>query len=191
MSSGVGEGHGVETVWEGGYTEERENGIPLRCRAVTVRVNGVETVWEGGYGGARDRRSGQVSSGDGEGKWWKQYGKEGTEEREIGIPVRCRAVSVTVKRDRNSAQVSSGDGEGNGVETVWEGGYGGARDRNSGQVSSGDDEGTNGMETVWEGGNGGARDRNSGQVSSCDGEGKWGGNSMGRRQRRSARSECR
>ena len=85
---------------------------------------------------------------------WKQYGKEATEEREIGVPVRCRAVTVRAngvgtvweggcggKRDRNSAQVSSGDGEGNGVETVWEGGYGGARDRNSGQVSSGDDEG--------------------------------------------------
>ena len=76
---------------------------------------------------------------------WKQNGKEGREEREIGVPVRCRAVTVRV----------------NGVETVWEGGYGGARDRSSGQVSSG------------------------------DGEGKWGGNSMGRRERRSARSEFR
>ena len=109
---------------------------------MTVRVNGVETVWEGGYGGARDRSSGQVSSGV---------------------------------------------GEGHGVETVGEGGYGGARDRSSGQVSSGVGEG-HGVETVWEGGYGGARERNSAQVSSGDGEGKWGGNSMGRRLRRSARS---
>ena len=105
---------------------------------------------------------------------WKQYGKEATEEREIGVPVRCRAVTVRA----------------NGVETVWEGGYGGARDRSSGQVSSGVGEG-HGVETVWEGGYGGARERNSAQVSSGDGEGKWGGNSMGRRLRRSARSEFR
>ena len=55
--------------WKQEATEEREIGVPVRCRAVTVRANGVETVWEGSYGGARDRSSGQVSSGDGEGKW--------------------------------------------------------------------------------------------------------------------------
>ena len=66
---------------------------------------------------------------------WKQCGKEATEEREIGIPVRCRAVTVRV----------------NGVGTVWEGGNGGARDRNAAEVSIGDGEGT-GVETVWEDG---------------------------------------
>ena len=101
---------------------------------MTVRANGVETV-----------------------------GKEGTEEREIGVPVRCRAVSVI---------------------------YGGARERNSAQVSSGDGEGK------WGGNSMGRRLRRSARsefrsVSSGDGEGKWGGNSMGRRERRSARPEFR
>ena len=67
--------------------------------------------------------------------------------------------------------MSSGEDEGiNGMETVWEGGNGGARERNSGQVSR----------TVWEGGNGGARDRNVAEVSIGDGEGTGGRNSMGR-----------
>ena len=47
-------------------TEERESGIPVRCR--------------------------------------EQYGKEATEEREIGMSLRCRSVTVRVR----------------GVETVWE-----------------------------------------------------------------------
>ena len=102
---------------------------------------------------------------------WKQYGKEATEEREIGVPVRCRAVSVTAMGWKRYGKEATEERE-NGIPlrcravTVR----------------------VNGVET---GGYGGARDRSSGQVSSGDGEGKWGGNSMGRKLRRSARSEFR
>ena len=104
---------------------------------------------------------------------WKQYGKEATEEREIGVPVRCRAVLVRAMGWKQHGKEATEERENgiplrcravtvrvNGVETVWEGGYGGARDRSSGQVSSGVGDG-HGVETVWEGGYGGARERNS------------------------------
>ena len=138
--------NGVETVGKEG-TEEREIGVPVRCRAVSVlEGHGVETGWEGGYGGARERNSAQVSSGDGEGKWGGNS---------MGRRLRRSARS-------EFRSVSSGDGEGKWGGNSWEGGNGGARDRSSGQVSSGV----------------GAR-------------GPWGGNRMGRRLRRSARTEFR